>query len=173
VRDVSSDTACPNCGATVVVPKSTRSFICKACDAILKAARTESGFVLKVLGKSVGENPEYQTLESAAAELRAQVEEIHAAYLEEARVKVGGAATLLAIVGFAAVVLGGAFALLHSSGWLVAAAGLVALVVGLVVRSRQVARKRSETASLGAELERLARERDMIEARAAQIRVRT
>lgn len=54
---------CPNCSIELPIPKSTRSFICKSCDAIIKVIGTDDGVVLKVVGKSVEDDPTYQAYE--------------------------------------------------------------------------------------------------------------
>src|SRR6185369_6471703 len=75
--------ACPNCGKQLTVPKSTRSFICRFCDAVLKVVLKEDGFELKVVGKSVEEDPDYRSLEAEVADLKRELEDLHARYGRE------------------------------------------------------------------------------------------
>jgi cell division protein FtsB len=174
VAEVVASPNCPHCGAAVVVPKSTRSFICKSCDAILKAVRTESGYVLKLLGKSVDDDPEYQTLERDATELRQQVTQLHAEYLEVSGRALGKGAGRVALAGIVVILIGALVFVVDrfASAALVLVGGGM-LLGGYLVRSRQIAQKKVEMGTLGEALERLARERDMLEARAAQMKVRT
>jgi hypothetical protein len=71
---------CPNCGQELTVPKSTRSFICRHCDAIIKVIQKDEGVDLKVVGKSVVEDPTYQALEAQVRELRVELAEMHKKY---------------------------------------------------------------------------------------------
>ena len=80
---------CPNCATELPVPKSTRSFICRACDAIIKVIATDDGAVLKTVGKSVEDDPNYQAYEAQAAELVAELDEMHKRYLVEMSKKPG------------------------------------------------------------------------------------
>jgi hypothetical protein len=165
---------CPNCGAEVVVPKSTRSFICKSCDAIIKAIGSEDGFILKVVGTSVEENPEFQSLEASANDVRRELDDLHLVYEAEATKPVANAPARVAFAG-ALVTVVGLVALLfvrRKLGIAVAGLGAVLFFAGMVVRSIVAGRRRSYLARMSAEMLRLARERDMLEARAAQIKVR-
>jgi hypothetical protein len=164
---------CPNCGAEVVVPKSTRSFICKACDAIIKAIGSEEGFILKVVGTSVEENPEFQTLEASANDFRKELDELHLVYEAEATKPVGKTPARLALLGVV-VTVGGLILLAfvrRKLGIAVTGLGAILFFTGLIVRSIIAGRRRAYLAGMSAEMLRLARERDGLEARAAQIKV--
>ena len=164
---------CPNCGADVVVPKSTRSFICKACDAIIKAIAAEDGLILKVVGTSVEENPEYQTLEASANEFRRDLDDLHLVYEAEAMKPIATTPARVAIFGAVVTVVGlVALAFVRKRlGIGITGLGLILFFGGLVVRSVVASSRRAYLAGMSAEMLRLARERDMLEARAAQIKV--
>jgi hypothetical protein len=164
---------CPNCGAEVVVPKSTRSFICKSCDAIIKAIGADDGFILKVVGTSVEENAEYRSLESSANELRRELDELHLVYEADAMKPVGKGPVFVGIVGLI-VMLAGLVALAFVRKRLgigVTGIGAVLFLTGLGVRSFLAGKRRRYLAGMSDEMMRLARERDTLEARAAQIKV--
>jgi len=173
VRKEESGSVCPNCGADVVIPKSTRSFICKACDAIIKAIASDEGTILKVVGTSVEENPEFQTLEASANEFRKELDELHLRYEEEASKPIAKAPAQVAILG-GIVTIAGLVMLAFVRKRLgigVTGLGVMVLFGGLVVRSIVAGQRRTFLAQMSGEMQRLARERDMLEARAAQIKV--
>jgi hypothetical protein len=165
--------ACPNCEAEVVVPKSTRSFICKACDAIIKAVDSDEGVILKVVGTSVDENPEFQTLEASANTVRRELEELHLVYEAEAMKPVAKAPARVAVLGVVLTIAGLiALAFVRKRlGIGVTGLGAVLLFGGILVRSLAAGKRRAFLAGMSDEMLRLARERDMLEARAAQIKV--
>lgn len=164
---------CPNCGNEVVVPKSTKAFICKHCDALLKAAQTESGYELKLLGKSVDDNGEYQALTDEVARLRIEIQDLHAKYELEAIRSYGkapGRMRALAIVLLVAAGLVWLFGMPQAASW-TAIAAAVALVLSWVLRRGQNKARQTRLQELGRELEEMARRRDDLDARAARIRV--
>jgi hypothetical protein len=172
-RQEEGTSLCPNCGAPVVVPKSTRSFICKACDAIIKAIASDEGVILKVVGTSVEENPEFQTLEASANDFRKDLDELHLVYEAEAMKPVAAAPARVAMLGVLVTVAGlVALAFVRKRlGIGITGLGAILLFGGIVVRSVVAAQRRTYLAQLSSEMQRLARERDMLEARAAQIKV--
>ena len=175
MAEVTTSPLCPNCGTPVVVPKSTRSFICKACGAILKAVQTESEAVLKVLGRSVADDPEYQALERSVAETREELAEKHERYLGEAQRPVGRGALKVMVAGVLMLLAGVVLLVagVGAVGGAILVAGVLLLIGSSAVRSSQLGRKRRVVAELSAELESLARERDMLEARASRMKVQS
>ena len=164
---------CPNCGGDVVIPKSTKAFICRHCDALLKAFSTESGEELKLLGKSVDENEEYQALDDEVGRLGVAVQDLHSKYEFEAIRSYGKAPARLKALALV-LLIAGAVAWLAAPGPVatsVVATGLVAFVAGRVARRSQRKARQARLAELGRELEAAARQRDTLAARAARIKV--
>jgi Flp pilus assembly protein TadB len=157
----------------VIVPKSTRSFICRSCDALIKAVKTDAGYSLRLLGKSVEENEEYQALEEQIESLRQEIAEMHRKYEAEAlRPTAPGTGRLVIacwLVALAGLVM--LFTPLSRPGlWVVI--GAFGLIVGLaLVRGRLRSARRRVLSAMSAEIEKYAAERDLLQRRAARIKV--
>jgi hypothetical protein len=163
--------ACPNCGQQLTVPKSTRSFICRHCDAVLKVVLKDEGVELKVVGKSVDEDPDYQSLEAEVADIRRQLEDAHARYGREMARDYGRAGSRVRNLGMLAVLVGlVVLPFAPVKGAVVALVGGVAVAAGMVVNS---ARKRAKLAAaipLRDEIDRLGARRDLLQRKAARLK---
>jgi hypothetical protein len=163
--------ACPNCSQDVTVPKSTRSFICRHCDAIIKVIEKDDGVDLKVVGKSVEEDPTYQALEVQVRELKTELAEMHKRY--EAHMaevpgtgggKVGWTGVLLVPVGLAAML----FSL--KVGGLITLLGLVCIVGGFLVRNSARRAHLVVAAELGQTITTIGSQRDLLQRKAARLK---
>ena len=163
--------ACPNCGQDVTVPKSTRSFICRHCDAVIKVIQKDEGVDLKVVGKSVEEDPTYQALEAQIRELKSELADMHKKY--EAHMadvpgtgggKVGWTGVLLVPVGLIAMIfslkVGGAIALL----------GLVCAIGGFLVRNSARRAHLAVAAEMGETITGIGSQRDLLQRKAARLK---
>jgi hypothetical protein len=165
---------CPNCNAEVTVPKSTRSFICKSCDAILKVFATEDGVEMKVVGKSVEDDPTYQQFEDQVAKLKADLDGLHARYEAEALEPIDPSARRIAMLGMLAVVAGVVVVFWSPGvGAGIAGAGAALAVVGLLVNSARKRAKVAQLAELSKTIAAAAARRDELQRSAAMLRVKS
>jgi hypothetical protein len=163
--------ACPNCGQELTVPKSTRSFICRFCDAVLKVVLKEDGVELKVVGKSVDEDPDYRSLEAEVADLKRELDDLHARYGAEMARDYGHAGARVRNLGVLAVVAGPVTALFApAAGGIVAIGGAAAVVVGMVVNSARKRAKQAATIPLRDEIDRVGARRDLLQRKAARLK---
>jgi hypothetical protein len=167
------DATCPQCGKDVVIPKSTKSFICRHCDAIIKAAETDDGVSLALLGRSVNDDPTYQAFEARVIELQEQIAQHHADYERAASMPVGGAGLKIGVLGVVIAVVGlvGLLTPFWSVARWVAIGGGALAVAGFVTRNAQVRAKLASLAQQSEIIARLAEERDENQRRAARMRV--
>lgn len=166
--------ACPNCDAQLTVPKSTRSFICKSCDAILRVFSSDEGVELKVVGKSVDDDPTFQALESRIAELKAELGELHATYEAAALKPIDKAGARVRLLGVLGVVVGLGVAIADVRlGAIVAGIGVALAAVGHVVNAMQLRAKQAGLSDLTANIARLAEERDNTQRRAAMMNIKS
>jgi hypothetical protein len=162
---------CPNCGNEVTVPKSTRSFICRSCDAVIKVVAKEDGVELRVVGKSVNDDPTYQSLEAEVADLRRDLDDLHARYTAEMARDYGNAGTYVRNLGVLGVIVGAATVLFNRPvGAGVAAAGLVAFVLGVLINGARKRARQRVTGELSDALHRVGAQRDMLQRKAARLR---
>ena len=163
--------ACPNCGEQLTVPKSTRSFICRSCDAVLKVVLKDDGVELKVVGKSVEEDPGYQSLEAEVAVLKRELEELHLRYGKEMARDHGRAGSRLRNLGILAVVVGLLVAIWAPLwGGAMVLGGLVATVAGLLVNSSRKRAKLAAAIPLRDEIDRVGARRDLLQRKAARLK---
>jgi hypothetical protein len=171
VKQTIDTSLCPNCKQTITVPKSTRSFICRHCDAIIKVIQKEHDVELKVVGKSVEDDPDYQAIEAQVTELRAELTDLHARYVAFMANDIGNIGGRSFLLGLAFVVAGAVIAIWN--GGLGGAVGLVGLVVGvagwLIHRSRKIA-KMSAGAEMSRTMDKISAERDRLQRKAARLK---
>jgi hypothetical protein len=162
---------CPNCKQPVTVPKSTRSFICRSCDAVIKVIGKDAGVELKVVGKSVEEDPEYLALEVEVAALKSQLDALHVKYLAAMAKETGKGGSRLRNLGVLAVIVG-VVALPWSAklGGAIALVGLVAVVAGMAVNSAKKRAKHAETSPISDEMHRIGAQRDLLQRKAARLK---
>lgn len=162
---------CPNCSKSVAVPKSTRSFICRECDAILKVVHTDEGVRLTVVGKSVEGDPTYQALEQQVVEVKAELDDLHARYLVEADRPIGHGPLNVGRFGVLAALAGlvtTPFAAL--AGLSIVGLGVLLAIGGYAVNA---SRKRAKQAVLGEMTNTIAKvgeRRDLLQRKAARIK---
>jgi hypothetical protein len=172
VKKGATDTdVCPNCGQELTVPKSTRSFICRFCDAVLKVVEKEDGVELKVVGKSVDEDPDYQSLEARIADLKLRLDELHTRYGKEMARDHGRAGSRIRNLGVLALLVGSVVAIYRPlAGGVVVLAGLAAVLAGMVVNSARKRAKQAATIPLRDEIDRVGAERDLLQRKAARLK---
>jgi hypothetical protein len=163
--------SCPNCKQPVTVPKSTRSFICRSCDAIIKVISTDAGVELKVVGKSVEEDPTYQALENDIAAVKAELADLHARYLVEMARDYGSAGSVVRNLGVLAV-LGGLVAMIFAPtpGALIAGGGLLAVVAGIAINASKKRAKQAVTGEISEALSKMGAQRDLLQRKAARMK---
>lgn len=162
---------CPNCQQPVTVPKSTRSFICRSCEAVIKVINKDNGVELKVVGKSVDDDPTYRALESEVAALKAELADLHARYLVEAAREYGSGGTVLRNVGVLVALVGLVWAIFSLAvGAAVFAAGVVLVAVGVAVNSSKKRAKQAATGELTEAMNRVGARRDLLQRKAARIK---
>lgn len=170
-KSQTGESACPNCSAVVNIPKSTRSIICKSCDAIIKIVGTEAGDELKIVGRSVEENPTYQQIEAQVADLKREIAEMHAEYEREVSRPVEPTLRRLGWFGVAVAVPGSAAVLVSATAGAGALAAGVALAVTGFVGHRRRKRERATAATeISKAIERLGAQRDMLQRKAARLK---
>jgi hypothetical protein len=163
--------ACPNCGQQLTVPKSTRSFICRFCDAVIKVVLKEDGVELKVVGKSVEEDPDYRSLEAEVADLKRELEDLHARYGREMARDYGRAGSRVRNVGVLALVAGPVAAVFAPvAGGIVAVGGVAAVGVGILVNSARKRAKQAAAIPLRDEIDRVGARRDLLQRKAARLK---
>lgn len=162
---------CPNCKESITVPKSTRSFICRHCDAIIKVIQKDTDIELKVVGKSVEDDPTYQAIEAQVQDLRAELAEMHKRYEEFMAIDVGnigGRSFMLAVV----VCIGGLVALFWSpavAGTIVVISLLVGVVGWAIHRSRKL-RKLAVATEMSETMAKIGAARDLLQRKAARLK---
>ncbi|MBK6314134.1 MAG: hypothetical protein IPF53_07395 [Blastocatellia bacterium] len=163
---------CPNCATELPVPKSTRSFICRSCDAIIKVIGTDDGIALKVVGKSVEDDPTYQAYEAQAAELVAELDELHKRYLVEMAKKPGAGNFRRGIFGVV-ILFGGLIVMIWSLavGATLAGFGLLVAVASFSAHSRRKAAFEAHTGEISRTMEKIGQRRDLIQRKAARMKV--
>lgn len=163
---------CPNCGTELPVPKSTRSFICRSCDAIIKVIGTDDGAVLKVVGKSVDDDPTYQAYEAQAAELVAELDEMHKRYIEEMAKKPGSFGFRIGVFGLI-VFVAGLVVLIWSLavGGTLAAFGLLIAIAAFTSHHQRMSAFEAHTGEIARAMERIGQRRDLIQRKAARMKV--
>ena len=163
---------CPNCGTELMIPKSTRSFICKSCDAIIKVIGTDDGVTIKVVGKSVEDDPDYRAYEAQAAELVAELDEMHKRYIVEMRKKPGSTFFRIGVLSLL-VFLGGLVTLIWSLGVgaTVAGFGFLLAFAAFTTHSRRMAAFESHTGEISRTMEKIGQRRDLIQRKAARMKV--
>ncbi len=162
---------CPNCREQVTVPKSTRSFICRWCDAVIKVIAKDDGIELKVVGKSVDDDPTYQSLEARVVEIKRELADLHARYEKEMARDHGKGGSRTRTFGVLTAVAGLPVALLNPAiGGALVGAGVVATVAGMKVNSSRKWSKEARAGEISREIERLGAERDLLQRKAARLK---
>lgn len=163
---------CPNCGTELPVPKSTRSFICKSCDAIIKVIGTDDGVVLKTVGKSVEDDPDYRAYEAQAAELVAELDTMHKRYIVEMAKKPGSGFFRIGVLSLI-VFLGGIVTMIWSLGVgaTIAGFGLLMAVAAFMTHSTRMTAFETHTGEISKTMERIGQRRDLIQRKAARMKV--
>lgn len=163
---------CPNCSIELPIPKSTRSFICKSCDAIIKVIGTDDGVVLKVVGKSVEDDPTYQAYEAQAAELVAELDTLHKQYIVEMAKKPGPGNFRRGLFGVV-IVLAGLIVMIWSFavGATLAGFGLLVAVASFASHSRRKSAFEAHTGELSRTMEKIGQRRDLVQRKAARMKV--
>jgi len=163
---------CPNCETELPVPKSTRSFICRECDAIIKVIATDDGAVLKVVGKSVEEDPTYQSYEAQVAELVAELDDLHKRYVVEMATKPGPAVFRIGLLGLVAFIAGALTTIWSLTiGGVIGGLGLLVAVAAFVLHGTRMAAFQSRAGEMSKAIERIGHERDVIQRKAALLKV--
>jgi len=162
---------CPNCKQAITVPKSTRSFICRHCDAIIKVIQKETDVELKVVGKSVEDDPTYQAIESQVTELRAELAEMHKRY--EAWMatdigKIGSRTFLFALVAIPAGLITMIWS--ASAGAAIAGLGLVVGFVGWFVQRGRKQAKQVVATEMSDTIFKIGAQRDLLQRKAARLK---
>jgi len=162
---------CPHCGKSITVPKSTRSFICRHCDAVIKVIQTDEGVSLKVVGKSVEEDPTYQALEAQIRELKTELTEMHRRYETYMALPVGAGGGKAGWTGLLVVVVG-LVAMIFSLkvGAAIAAIGLLAVVVGFATRSSARRAHRAVAGEMAQTITTIGSQRDFLQRKAARLK---
>jgi hypothetical protein len=167
----SGDARCPNCDAAINIPKSTRSIICHSCDAILKIVEREEKPELKVVGRSVSDDPTYQELSRQIEEVRAHLADLHADYQREVEKpfatsmrSVGWLGLLLALVALPALFYSGTIAAA------LAVVGVVIAVAGFAAHSSRAGARKRMLQEMTKGIERVAAQRDLLQRKAARIK---
>ena len=162
---------CPNCKQTITVPKSTRSFICRHCDAIIKVILKDHDIDLKVVGKSVEDDPTYLAIEAQVNELRAELAEMHARYQAFMATDIGNIGGRTFLFAIAAVVVGLVVMIWSAKvGALVVVGGLAVGVVGWAVHRSRKLKKLAAGAEMSETLAKIGAARDMLQRKAARLK---
>ena len=172
VNKAPSDAAeCPNCKQSVTVPKSTRSFICRSCDAIIKVISSEQGATLKVVGKSVDDDPTYQAIESHVAALKEELGHLHAQYLVEADRSYGSSGSWMRNLGWLALVVG-VVSIVWSAAYGVGLVlgGIVGILAGAAINASRKRAKQAAMAEISDTLQKIGAQRDLLQRKAARLK---
>jgi len=163
---------CPNCAELLPIPKSTRSFICRGCDAIIKVIGTDDGVVLKVVGKSVEDDPSYQAIEAQVAELMSELEELHKRYNAEMSNPISRAFFRFGLLGILALLVG-LVILVWSlvAGAVLAITGFVLMIFGFGMHAARSRAFESVTGEMARTIERIGQRRDLLQRKAARMKV--
>lgn len=163
---------CPNCGTELPIPKSTRSFICRSCDAIIKVLGTDEGVALKVVGKSVEDDPTYQAYETQAAELVAELDTLHKQYLVEMAKKPGPGNFRRGLFGVV-IVLAGLIVMIWSLavGATLAGFGLLVAVASFASHSQRKSAFEAHTGEMSRTMDKICQRRDLVQRKAARMKV--
>ena len=164
---------CPNCKQQVTVPKSTRSFICRSCDAVINVMLTEDGTELKVVGRSVEENPTYQSLESEIAALKRELDDLHARYVAEMARDYGRTGPRLRTLGLLVLIVGVVWMVWNPvAGGALAGGGLVVAVAGIAITVSRNRAKNAVSGELSDEMFRVGARRDLLQREAARLKTK-
>ena len=162
---------CPNCSGTINVPKSTRSIICRHCDAIIKIVDIDDGLELKVVGKSVAEDPTYQDLETQIAALKEHLAELHKAYETETAKPVSQGMLRLGLLGLLAIVVGLVWLLVTPGvGGAIAVAGLMLTIAGFAAHSARKRARLDTLTPMSKQIEQVGAQRDRLQLKAARLK---
>ena len=162
---------CPNCNGTINVPKSTRSIICRHCEAIIKIVDVEDGLALKVVGRSVAEDPTYQELETQIAAVKEHIADLHKEYEAEAAKPFSTSMFWIGIFGLFATLVGVVllvFVPLLAGGLLVA--GVMLAVVGFTDHGRRKRARLEVLTAMSKQIEKVGAQRDLLQLKAARIK---
>lgn len=164
---------CPNCNKDVTIPKSTRSFICKECHAVLKVVETESGASLKVVGRSVEENEEYQVVEAQVIEIKAKLKQLHETYQSAVNKPLGSATLIGAWLGVLTIPVGLISSIFSGkTGLFVAGAGVVVFLLMVLVRKSQKSSREASARKIADAINEMGSQRDRLQRKAASIKTR-
>jgi hypothetical protein len=162
---------CPTCKQQVTVPKSTRSFICRSCDAVIKVVLADDGVELKVVGRSVEDDETFQALEARIAALKEEIDDLHTQYVVEMERNYGSAGSRIRNVGFLALLMGIVWSLRAPAiGAAIAGAGLIATIVGIAVNSSRKRTKQVVAGPIADALHRVGAERDLLQRKATRLK---
>ena len=172
-RDNRDAQPCPNCQEMLTIPKSTRSFICRSCNAILNVIDKDETIVLKVVGKSVEEDTDYIDLEREITGLKSELDRLHGQYQSQMAQSIGSTPKRIGIIGLV-VAVAALFVYLFSpqAALIVGAVGLVAFLFGISSSYLQKRSHTTETANLVRTISQLGSKRDLLQRKAAQLKTR-
>jgi hypothetical protein len=162
---------CPNCSGTINVPKSTRSIICRHCEAIIKIVDVEDGLELKVVGRSVADDPTYQELESQIAVVKEHIADLHKEYEAEVAKPFSMSMFRIGIFGIFATLVGVVlliFVPLVAAGLI--GAGVLLTVLGLADHGRRKRARLEVLTAMSKQIEQAGAQRDRLQLKAARIK---
>lgn len=165
------ESQCPNCAGIINIPKSTRSIICRHCDAVIKIIDKDEGVELKVVGRSVAENPTYQELETQVAAIKEHLKELHVEYEAEMARPMPKGMLRVGMLGLLAI-FGGLVALLFDPqvGGIVVLVGLVMTIAGFAMHSRTKRAKFATGMRMSKQIEQVGAQRDLLQRKAARLK---